>query len=112
MGSGDEVESVQLKNKRYPTNTKRWIFKIVPLPWKKKNIDRTIDALCFTFRYRILIKEVGLFVLIEVPDLGVQIYWDKGTRVTLQLDKKWKNHVRSTRVKKITYRRNYTPFFF
>jgi len=43
--------------------------------------------------FRILVKEVGHFVVVDVPDLGIQIYWDKGTRINLQVDQKWKNHV-------------------
>lgn len=65
VGSGDEVESIHLKNKHIPSNTKR-----------------------------ILVKEVGHFVVVEVPDLGIQIYWDKGTKINLQVDKKWKTHVK------------------
>lgn len=45
---------------------------------------------------RILVKEVGHFVVAEVLDMGIQIYWDKGTRVNLQIDQKWKNHVKIT----------------
>jgi len=41
-----------------------------------------------------LVKEVGHFVVVEVPDLGIQIYWDKGTKMNLQVDQKWKTHVR------------------
>jgi len=40
------------------------------------------------------VKEVGNFVTVDVADLGMQIYWDKGTRINLQLDQKWKNRVR------------------
>lgn len=44
--------------------------------------------------FRIMVKEVGYMVIVDVPDLGLQMYWDKGTRVNLQVDQKWKNHVR------------------
>lgn len=33
-------------------------------------------------------------MVVDVPDLGIQIYWDKGTRISLQVDQKWKNHAR------------------
>ncbi|XP_050525527.1 hemocytin [Daktulosphaira vitifoliae] len=64
VGSGLTVETVNMRNKNY-------------LP--KLN--------------RIIIKEVGLFIVAEVPDMGIVIHWDKGTRVHLQLDPKWKSHV-------------------
>ncbi|VVC41699.1 Hypothetical protein CINCED_3A025143 [Cinara cedri] len=65
VGSGDDVETIQLKNKHFSPNTKR-----------------------------IFVKELGHFVVVEVPDLGIQLYWDKGTRINLQIDQKWKNHVK------------------
>lgn len=40
------------------------------------------------------VKQVGHFVVVEVPDLGLHIFWDRGTRVNVQVDQKWKNHVR------------------
>uniref|UniRef100_A0A481MQJ2 Hemolectin n=1 Tax=Nipponaphis monzeni TaxID=196483 RepID=A0A481MQJ2_9HEMI len=66
VGSGDEVETILLKYKQYSSSTKR-----------------------------ITIKEVGnIFVVVEVPDLGLQIFWDKGTRIHLKVDEKWKNKIK------------------
>lgn len=48
-------------------------------------------------------KEVGHHVVVEVRDLGVQIFWDKGTRINLQVDQKWKNHVRESHLKCVKY---------
>ncbi|XP_050428341.1 hemocytin-like [Adelges cooleyi] len=64
VGNGNEADTVNLKS-------------IVSLPKLK----------------RIQVKEVGIFIVADVPDIGLVIHWDKGTRVHLQLDPKWKSHV-------------------
>ncbi|KAK0088266.1 hypothetical protein PV326_004912 [Microctonus aethiopoides] len=43
---------------------------------------------------RISIRIVGLFVFLDVPDLGIVVQWDKGTRVYIKLDPKWKGHTK------------------
>lgn len=43
---------------------------------------------------RITIREKDLFIIIEAPDMGIVIHWDKGTRVYVKLDPRWKNKVR------------------
>ncbi|KAK2585761.1 hypothetical protein KPH14_010370 [Odynerus spinipes] len=43
---------------------------------------------------RIAIRTVGLFVFLDVPDLGLVLQWDKGTRVYIRLDPKWKGHTK------------------
>ena len=42
----------------------------------------------------ILVRQAGVFVFIEVADLGLVLQWDHGTRVYLRLDPKWKGRVR------------------
>ena len=42
---------------------------------------------------RILIREAGLFIYADVPDLGIVLQWDKGTTVILRVDPKWKTLV-------------------
>lgn len=42
---------------------------------------------------RITIREAGLFVFAEVYDLGIVLQWDKGTRVKVRADPKWKDRV-------------------
>lgn len=44
--------------------------------------------------FRMTVKQVGHFVVVEVLDLGLQMFWDRGTRVNVQVDQKWNNHVR------------------
>ena len=39
---------------------------------------------------KILIHKAGVFKVIEIPHLGVQIKWDRLTRVYVKLDNKWK----------------------
>lgn len=42
---------------------------------------------------RITIREAGLFVFAEVFDLGLVLQWDRGTRVYVRADPKWKDRV-------------------
>lgn len=44
--------------------------------------------------FRIFVKKAAHFQIAEVPDLGIHIYWDMGTRISLQVDNRWKNNVR------------------
>lgn len=43
--------------------------------------------------YRHRIHRAGIFVVIEVPGLGFQLKWDRGTRVYVQLSSRWKGRV-------------------
>ncbi|KAJ9596531.1 hypothetical protein L9F63_012430, partial [Diploptera punctata] len=43
---------------------------------------------------RTIIREAGLFVYAEVHDLGLVLQWDKGTRVYVRVDPKWKNRLK------------------
>lgn len=89
IGSGDEVEFIQLKNQHTPSNTKRLLIKS-----NNNKLQYCIWSIKYVLYFRIFVKEVGHFVVVEVPDLGIQIYWDKGTKINLQVDQKWKTHVR------------------
>lgn len=40
------------------------------------------------------IRQKGLFVIVEAPDLGLVIQWDKGTRVYVKVDPRWKDRVK------------------
>lgn len=51
--------------------------------------NKTINV-CF----RITVRQAGLFIFAEVADLGIVLQWDKGTRVVLKADPKWKGRVR------------------
>lgn len=42
-----------------------------------------------------IVRERGLFVIIDAPDLGIVIHWDKGTRVYVKVDPRWKDRVRN-----------------
>ncbi|XP_056642321.1 hemocytin [Diorhabda sublineata] len=39
-------------------------------------------------------REKSMFVIIEAPDLGLVIHWDKGTRVYVRLDPRWKGRTK------------------
>ncbi|XP_026667953.1 hemocytin isoform X2 [Ceratina calcarata] len=39
---------------------------------------------------RISMRTAGLFVFVDVPDMGLTLQWDRGTRVYVRLDPKWK----------------------
>lgn len=39
------------------------------------------------------IHRAGVFVVIEIPDMGVQLKWDRGTRIYVQLTSRWKGRV-------------------
>ncbi|XP_071561739.1 hemocytin [Temnothorax nylanderi] len=39
---------------------------------------------------RLSIRTAGLFVFVDVPDLGLVLQWDKGTRVYVRLNPEWK----------------------
>lgn len=41
------------------------------------------------------------YVIVEAPELGIIVRWDKGTRVYVKLNTAWKNKV-SNDVRKIT----------
>ncbi|XP_044578140.1 hemocytin isoform X1 [Cotesia glomerata] len=43
---------------------------------------------------RLAIRHAGLFVFVDVPDLGLVLQWDKGTRVYVKLDPKWKGRTK------------------
>lgn len=43
---------------------------------------------------RMTVREKDLFVIVEAPDLGIIVHWDKGTRVYIKLDPRWKNKVK------------------
>lgn len=42
----------------------------------------------------IRVRQKGLFVIVETPDLGIGVHWDKGTRVYVKLDPRWKSVVK------------------
>lgn len=42
---------------------------------------------------RLTMRQKGHFFIVEAIDLGVVVLWDKGTRVYIKLDPRWKNKV-------------------
>jgi von Willebrand factor len=42
---------------------------------------------------RILTYRSGVFLVVELPHIGVHLKWDRGTRVYLKLDNRWKGKV-------------------
>lgn len=43
---------------------------------------------------RFAVRKAGLFVFLDVPDLGLVLQWDEGTRVYIRLDPKWKGRTK------------------
>lgn len=43
---------------------------------------------------RIAIRKAGLFIFLDVPDLGLVVQWDGGTRLYVKLDPKWKGRTK------------------
>ncbi|BES96307.1 Hypothetical protein NTJ_09116 [Nesidiocoris tenuis] len=43
---------------------------------------------------RILQRETGNFIFAEVPELGIVLQWDKGTRINVRLDTQWRGKVK------------------
>ncbi|XP_057325268.1 hemocytin-like isoform X2 [Microplitis mediator] len=41
---------------------------------------------------RITIRKSGLFIFLDVPDLGLVLQWDQGTRVYVKLNPNWKGY--------------------
>lgn len=42
---------------------------------------------------RIKIHRAGVFVVVEIAELGIMVKWDRGTRIYVKLSNKWKNNV-------------------
>lgn len=42
---------------------------------------------------KMLVYRVGIYIVVNIPSMGVHVKWDRGTRFYLTLDKKWKNQV-------------------
>jgi hypothetical protein len=57
--------------------------------WK----SQILNHISYFSKFRILVREAGLFIFIEVADLGLVLQWDHGTRIYLRLDPKWKGRV-------------------
>nr|CAH7739498.1 unnamed protein product [Callosobruchus chinensis] len=45
----------------------------------------------YTTYKHVVVREKGLYVIVEAPDLGLVIHWDKGTRVYVKVDPRWKD---------------------
>ena len=43
---------------------------------------------------RITARRAGLFVFLDVPDLGLVVQWDEGTRAYVRVDAKWKGRTK------------------
>ncbi|KAL1513261.1 hypothetical protein ABEB36_002690 [Hypothenemus hampei] len=48
----------------------------------------------YVSKKHITIRESGLFVIIEAPDLGLVVHWDRGTRVYVKVDPRWKDRLK------------------
>ncbi|KAG5886861.1 hypothetical protein JTB14_017666 [Gonioctena quinquepunctata] len=49
-------------------------------------------------RYKIYkhvtVRTKGTFVIVEAPDLGLNVHWDRGTRVYVKVDPRWKDNTK------------------
>ncbi|KAF7263559.1 hypothetical protein GWI33_001874, partial [Rhynchophorus ferrugineus] len=54
--------------------------------------DKTIPKL--VTKAHVTVREKGLFVIVEAPDMGLVIHWDKGTRVYVKVNPKWKGKIK------------------
>ncbi|KOX75564.1 Hemocytin [Melipona quadrifasciata] len=43
---------------------------------------------------RMAMRTAGLFVFVDVPDMGLTVQWDKGTRVYIKLEPSWKGRTK------------------
>ncbi|XP_058797462.1 hemocytin [Phymastichus coffea] len=43
---------------------------------------------------RVAVRRAGLFVFLDVPDLGLVVQWDEGTRAYVRLDARWKSRTK------------------
>ncbi|CAG9772868.1 unnamed protein product [Ceutorhynchus assimilis] len=48
----------------------------------------------FATKKHMTIRERGIFVIVEAPDLGLLVHWDKGTRVYVKVDPRWKEKIK------------------
>uniref|UniRef100_A0A8D8ZF36 Hemocytin n=1 Tax=Cacopsylla melanoneura TaxID=428564 RepID=A0A8D8ZF36_9HEMI len=44
--------------------------------------------------HKLSLREAGLFVFVELQEIGVTVQWDKGTRVSVTVSPKWKSKVK------------------
>lgn len=42
---------------------------------------------------RIKIHRAGVFIVVEIVELGIMVKWDRGTRIYVKLSNKWQNYV-------------------
>lgn len=42
---------------------------------------------------KIFVHRSGIFLIVEIPHIGVLIKWDRGTRVYVKLESRWKGNV-------------------
>lgn len=43
---------------------------------------------------RLTVREKNLHVIVEVADLGVVVHWDRGTKIYVKVDPRWKSRVK------------------
>lgn len=44
---------------------------------------------------QLIVRQKGHYVIVDAPELGLTVRWDKGTRVYVKLGTMWKNKVRN-----------------
>ena len=48
----------------------------------------------FASMKHLIVRQKNLFVIVEAPDLGLVVHWDRGTRVYVKVDPRWKGKVK------------------
>lgn len=65
-----------------------------PIPGVKQQRDNSIEQTSLQpATNKLAIHRAGIFIIVEAPGLGLQVKWDRGTRVYVKLDTKWKGRV-------------------
>uniref|UniRef100_A0A7G3AKI1 Putative hemolectin isoform b n=1 Tax=Lutzomyia longipalpis TaxID=7200 RepID=A0A7G3AKI1_LUTLO len=63
-----------------------------PIPGIKDSHDRQKSVQNTTLK-SLLVYRAGIFVVVEAPELGLQVKWDRGTRVYITLTNQWRGKV-------------------
>lgn len=74
------------KSVKVSTGTKK-NFESLTLTRNKKNSE-------LDHYQKLNVREVGMYVFVELSQIGVTIQWDKGTRVSVIISPKWKHKVK------------------
>lgn len=84
----------------------------IPLPQRHVTRRERFNWLVSLASYRMMVRDAGLFLFVEVADLGLVLQWDHGTRAHIRLDPKWKGLVSRTSSHPIILKSHINTFIF